>query len=184
MSVKRILKPSAAVAALLMLLVFPAPPAFCADKPKAPAGAEKMLKSGSPLHVSGDRMEVRQQERTLVFEGHVIVQQDDVTLTGNRLKITAAAGGKSEPSAIVEKIDHIEVEGDVKISQQDRLATADRAVFYHQEQKIVMTGNPTVSRGKDKIHGKLITIYLSQGRSVIEGGEDAPVEAVLYPKKD
>jgi lipopolysaccharide export system protein LptA len=164
--------------------------AGAADKPKVgasgkPGGnvSDKMLKKESPIRIASDRMEVVQQDRTLLFEGHVVVQQDDLTLTGNRLKLFAAQGDKAAPSSMADKIDHIELEGDVKISQQDRVATAQKAVYYHQEQKIVLYGNPVVARGQDKIEGRLITIYLAQGRSVVEGGEDTPVQAILFPSR-
>lgn len=144
---------------------------------------DKMVKSDSPIHISADRMEVRQEDRTLIFEGRVQVRQDDLTLTGNKLKVVGAPGDKSNQGSLAEKIDYIEVVGDVKVTQKDRLATADKAVFYQQEQKIVMQGHPTVSKGNDKIEGNLITIYIQQGKSTVEGGRETPVQAVLYPAK-
>ena len=70
-------------------------------------------------------MEANQNDRTILFEGHVVVQQDDLTITGKRLKVYAAEGqkGHHRQSAMVNKIDRIEVEGDVTISQRDKVAT-------------------------------------------------------------
>ncbi len=150
--------------------------------------SEKIAKSDSPIHITADRLEARQNERTMIFEGHVVVKQDDSTVTGNRMKVVALPPEKGKPagdsSSMSEKIDYIEMEGDVKVTQKDRLAAADKAIFYQQEQKIVMRGHPSVTQGKDKIEGTLITIYLQQNRSVVEGGREAPVQAVLFPKKD
>ncbi|NLI31788.1 MAG: hypothetical protein GX422_03240 [Deltaproteobacteria bacterium] len=84
---------------------------------------------------------------------------------------------------MMEKIDRIEVEGNVRISQRDKLATSEKAVYYHQEQKIVLMGRPVVSQGKDKVQGRLITLYIAQGKSVVEGGEETPVQAVLHPSR-
>jgi lipopolysaccharide export system protein LptA len=137
----------------------------------------------SPIRISSDRMEAMQQEKTLLFEGHVVVQQDDLTLSGNRLKLFGLSGDKSDQASIIDKIDHIELEGDVKMTQLDKMATAQKAIYFHQEQKIVLYGNPVVSRGQDKIEGRLITIYLEQGKSVVEGGEETPVQAVLFPSR-
>ena len=47
----------------------------------------------------------------------------------------------------------------------------------------MLHGRPVVTRGQDRIEGNLITIYLQQGRSVVEGGSGAPVQAVLFPAK-
>jgi lipopolysaccharide export system protein LptA len=145
---------------------------------------DKIAKSESPIQIAADRMEAKQQERTVLFEGHVTVQQDDMTLTSNKLKVVAlAADSKGNPEALTDKIDYIEAEGDVKVTQQDKLATSERAVFYQQEQKIVLYGHPVVNQGKNKIEGSLITIYLQQGRSIVEGGKDVPVKALLFPGK-
>lgn len=171
-----------------------------ADPAQKQQGAitDKFAASDSPIHITADRLEVRQEERTVIFEGHVVVKQDDAVITGNKLKVVglstdkedkgikkAAKEEKGAPPGIAEKIDYIEVEGDVKVTQQDRIATADRAIFYQQDQKIVLRGHPSVTRGKDRVEGSVITIFLQQNRSVVEGGKEIPVQAVLFPgKKD
>ena len=147
---------------------------------------EKIANSQSPIHITADRMETNQDENTIIFESHVVVQQDDVTVTSNRLKVTMLQGDKKaasgEPTP-AERIDYIEFEGDVKVTQQDRLATAKKAIFYQKEQKIMLHGRPVVTKGQDRVEGDLITIYLKEGRSVVEGGAGAPVQAVLFPGK-
>ena len=51
-----------------------------------------------------------------------------MTLTSNKLKVVALpADNKGDPEALAEKIDYIEAEGDVKVTQQDKLATSERA---------------------------------------------------------
>ncbi len=147
---------------------------------------EKIATSQSPIHITADRMESNQDENTIIFESHVVVRQDDVTVTSNRLKITMLQGDKkpaSAESSPAERIDYIEFEGDVKVTQQDRLATAKKAIFYQKEQKIMLHGKPVVTKGQDRVEGDLITIYLKEGRSIVEGGAGAPVQAVLFPGK-
>jgi lipopolysaccharide export system protein LptA len=145
-----------------------------------------LVKSDSPINITADRMEAKQDEKTILFEGHVVVTQDDVTVTSNRLKVIGLAAEKqsaSEGASPAEKIDYIEFEGDVKVTQLDRLATANKAIFYQKEQKIVMNGRPVVTKGQDRIEGDVITIYLQQGRSIVEGGSGAQVKALLFPGK-
>jgi len=168
---------------------------------------EKIATSQSPIHITADRMEANQDDNTIIFENHVVVTQDDVTVTSNRLKVTmlqgdqkaASAGpnpadkkvtmlkGDQKPASAepnpADRIDYIEFEGDVKVTQQDRLATAKKAIFYQKEQKIMLHGRPVVTKGQDRVEGDLITIYLKEGRSVVEGGAGAPVQAVLFPGK-
>ena len=149
---------------------------------------EKLVNSKSPIHITADRMETNQDQRTIIFESHVVAQQDDVTITSNRLKVTLLPAGKKPASASAdatpaERIDYVEFEGDVKVTQQDRLATANKAIFYQKEQKIILHGQPVVTEGQDRVEGNLITIYLKEGRSVVEGVGGAPVQAVLFPGK-
>jgi len=141
------------------------------------------LNGESPLNIAGDRLEANQRDREIVFEGHVVVQQADLTITGRTLRVYAVAGDKPNRESMMDKIDRIEIEGDVRISQRERLATAEKAVYYHQESKIVLMGNPSVSQGQDRLLGSLITLYINEGRSVVEGGEATPVQAVLHPAR-
>lgn len=180
-----------------------------ADKSKAPSpnetsGLDTVIKSESPLHITSERMEVMQNDKIIIFEGHVVVQQDDWTITGNRMKVYGASKEKeqgkgkgkakakdkdssgdkaSDDPTMMNKIDHIEMEGDVRIVQREKLATSDKAVFYHQEQKVLLIGHPSVTQGRDTVKGRLITLYLAEGKSVVEGGEETPVHAVLHPSK-
>jgi lipopolysaccharide export system protein LptA len=130
-------------------------------------------------------MEANQNDRTVLFEGHVVVYQDDLTITARRLKVYAAERFKdgTSQSSMVDKIDRIEMEGDVTIAQKDKVATAQKAVYYHEEQKIVLSGQPMVSQGDDRIQGRLITLLLAQGKSIVEGGAATPVQALLHPGK-
>lgn len=173
---------------LVFLMGMPGP-GWSQAKPPANRAANpppaKILQSDAPLRIASDRMETNQTDRTILFEGNVVVQQDDLTITARQLRVYAAEGGKdlAAQSAMVDKIDRIEVEGDVKISQKDKLAVAERAVYYHGEQKIVLSGHPSVSQGEDTIQGRLITLLLAQGKSIVEGGAETPVQAVLHPAR-
>lgn len=157
---------------------------LAANRTANPAPA-KILQSDAPLRIASDRMEANQQDGTILFEGNVVVQQDDLTITGRQLRVYAAEGRKdvAAESAMVDKIDRIEVEGNVKISQKDKVAVAERAVYYHEEQKIVLSGHPSVSQGEDTIQGRLITLLLAQGKSIVEGSAETPVQAILHPAK-
>ena len=158
---------------------------FAAEKSANPL-SQNVLRSESPLHIASDRMEVKQKEKTIFFEGHVQVRQDDLTIAGNQMRVYAAANKKTAKpgdQAMMDQIDRIEVEGDVKITQREKMATAEKAVYYHQEQKIVLMGHPSVSQGQDKVEGRLITLYIAEERSVVEGSEAAPVQAVLHPAR-
>ncbi len=159
-----------------------------ADQKVSGAASGPMMPHGdSPLHITSDRMDVDQTDRTILFQGHVVVRQDNMTITGHSIRVFVASGAtisnQAEGGGMMDQIDRIEVEGDVVISQEDKTAMADRAVYYHKEQKIVLMGNPKAIQGQNTIEGQLITLFLKEGRSVVEGGSQTPVKAVLHPNR-
>jgi lipopolysaccharide export system protein LptA len=169
----------------IMLLVCPA----AAEEVKKPQGSplEQLMVKEKPIQITSDKMEVSQKQGTIVFDGHVVAQQENLTMTGKKLIVFAVREtpkgrkGDGDQGGVLDRLDRIEVIGDVKITQGDKLATCDKAVYYRQSQKIVLSGNPQVSQGKDMLNGRLITLYLLEERSVIEGGGQNPVKATIYP---
>jgi len=129
-----------------------------------------------PIEVSSDRLEADDVAQTIVFEGNAVAIQDDVTIFGDRLTVKYA-GEKREVEQVV-------AEGAVRIVQGARIATAEKAVLYHAEERIVLTGSPKVSDGDNYIQGQEITIYLNDKRSVVTGGADGRVNAVFTPKSE
>jgi lipopolysaccharide export system protein LptA len=171
---------------ILPLLLVSTVAAQQAQEPRT-APFQQVLVKDKPINISSDKMEVSQKQGTIVFEGHVVAQQENLTMTGKKLVVYAVkeksktAKGSGEQSGMIERLDRIELSGEVRISQGEKLATCEKAVYYRQEQKIILSGNPQVSQGKDVLNGRLITLYLLEERSVIEGGGQNPVKATLFP---
>ena len=129
-----------------------------------------------PIHVTSDRLEADDEAQTVIFIGNAVATQDDVTIHGDRLTIKYA-GEKRE---IVQMI----ADGHVRIVQQEKLATGEKAVFYKQEERVVMTGSPKVTEGESFVEGQEITLYLNEKRSVVSGGAGGRVNAVFAPKAE
>jgi lipopolysaccharide export system protein LptA len=169
---------------VIWLVAGTVPVGSAAEKKAAPkAGPQPLTQNEAPIHIASDRMEVNQKERLVTFQGHVVVQQEKMTITGKLMRVYTLATEGNPETTKADRIDRIEVEGEVKISQQDKIATAEKAIYYHDEQKIVLMGKPQFTQGQDTIKGRLITLYLPEERTVVEGGENAPVHAVLYPER-
>lgn len=174
---------------LVAVIVLMACSGLHAAEKRVKSATEGLVKSDSPLHIASDRLEIMQKERMILFEGRVAIHQDDLSITAVRMRVYGAGSGKDKgkekdpQNAMMDRIDRIEVEGDVRIAQRDKLATSEKAVYYHQDRKIVLMGSPVVSQGRDKVQGRLITLYIDEGRSVVEGGDEKPVQAVLHPSR-
>jgi lipopolysaccharide export system protein LptA len=201
-------------AILLVALVFSLPtlcrPARAAKGPPSQGQVTDFgpkIDNKAPIKITSDRMEAHQLARTVIFEGHVIVKQNDLTITSKQLKVIMAKENKdlkskskpkstskstpkpevSQPATantdLQQKIDYIDFTGDVRVTQQDRVTTSQEAIFFQKDQKILLKGSPVVTKGKDRIEGRLITIYLKDNRCVVEGGGGSQVHAVLFPEK-
>ena len=59
---------------------------------------------------------------------------------------------------------------------------AEKAVYYQNDEKVVLTGKPVVKRGNDFVEGSKITLFLKEKRSIVEGAEDKKARAVLIPR--
>lgn len=140
------------------------------------ASQDESLQSRGPVEVTADRLEADDQAQTLIFSGNAVATQDDVTIYGDRL-IVKYEGEKREIESVV-------AEGAVRIIQGERLATGEKAVLYHAEERVVLTGSPKVVDGESSVQGQEITVFLNEKRSVVTGGEGGRVNAVFTPKKE
>jgi lipopolysaccharide export system protein LptA len=130
--------------------------------------------SKEPVEISADRMEADDVAKALVFIGHAVARQGDVTINGDRLTIHYAAKGGD--------VERIVAEGNVRIVQQERVATGDRAEYFRAEERMVMTGSPKVSEGSSSVEGQEIILYLKENRSVVKSGQGGRVNAVFQSK--
>lgn len=136
--------------------------------------------SKEPVEITADRLEADDVAKSLVFIGNAVAKQGDVTTSSDRLTIyyaaknTAAQGGD---------IDRIVAEGNVRIVQQNRVATGNRAEYFRNEDRMILTGNPVVTEGTNSVKGNEIILYLKENRSVVIGGQGGRVNAVFQPKQ-
>lgn len=136
------------------------------------AAAEK---SNQPINITSDSMEAETKANKVVFKGNVVAKQQDVTITSNELMATYGDNGK--------ELKDVLATGNVRITQQDKIAVAERALFLNAERKIILTGNPKVWQGKDIITGEKIIYFLDEDRTIVEGGQER-VRATIHPKKE
>ena len=139
-------------------------------------------KDDAPVHIVSDKLEAYQQQQKVIFIGNVVAKQGELTIRGDRMTIYYLEKGNPKPNeeGLAGKLDRIEVDGGVHITQKTIVATAEHVVYFDEENKIVLTGKPRVERGKDSIQGDKITLFLDSEKSVVEGGPSRPVEATIF----
>jgi lipopolysaccharide export system protein LptA len=154
-----------AVVGLLVL----AATASCLAAPAATgAGAES-------IRIKSDELQTDTKARTATFTGRVVARQGDMTIYADRMVVTYASGS--------DDLEKVELFGNVRIVQQDRIGTGSHGLYDSATRRITLDGNPRVVKGNDSVTGKVITYGLDDESSVVTGGGDSRVEAVIHPKE-
>jgi lipopolysaccharide export system protein LptA len=155
-------------------------PADTAEPSKSKDTAEPSTKSkkvdrGQPVTVDSDKMERFGKEALVVFTGNVVARHNNSVQYADRMEIYQDEKG--------DRILRTVSTGNVRIVTNDcRTGTARRAEYHELEQRVVLIGNARVWQDDNVVSGDTITIFLSQDRSVVQGGRQERVKAVFYPR--
>jgi lipopolysaccharide export system protein LptA len=126
-----------------------------------------------PIQIKSNELVADNAARTATFSGKVAARQGDVTIYSDKLVIHYGAGGQD--------VEKVEAFGNVRIVQGNRHGEAGHAVYDNKGGKIVLDGNPKVFQGEDVITGKVITYFVDEQRSIVTGGPEERVNAVIHP---
>lgn len=132
------------------------------------------LLGASPINVTSDSMVVEREQGVVTFKGNVVAKKEDLLIRSEVLKVFY---GKERD------IERIEAIGNVRIERGDITTWSEKAEFFNKEDKLVLTGTPKVVEGQNSVEGERITLFLKEGRSIVEGGEKRRVRAVFVPKE-
>lgn len=79
--------------------------------------------------------------------------------------------------------DKIIARDNVRIEQDGKYAIGQKAIFYEEEQKVVLTGNPKVWENKNMIKGAEMIFFINKDDTIINSSEEKKVRATYYPKE-
>lgn len=148
-----------------------------------PAGGTEP-EASLPIHIEADRMESDPQKDVIVFSGSVQAEQGEVVITADKMTVNyfAAESDQAEPQGLANKIDNILAQGNVKIIKEDLVATGNNMTYFSVEKKVSIFGNATAWQAQNRVSGENITLYLDEGRSVVERSseEGQRVKAYIY----
>jgi lipopolysaccharide export system protein LptA len=153
--------------------------------------------------ITAKTMTVNNLENQAIFEGSVVLTQGELIVYSDHMVVSFRPGGdgnaqdksaadtgiqsrkqvekkqksgKEAPTVSDRTISKIEATGRVKIEKQDGRATCRRAVYYEDDKKIVLTGDPVAWQKGTRVTGKQITMFLEEDRSLVEGGSHVTIE--------
>lgn len=139
----------------------------------ASSSLPSLAKEGLPIQIVSDRLEADDLAKKVNFIGHVIVRRGDVSLYAHEVLVTYLQGRGD--------VEEIVAQGEVRIIQNERIATAQRATLYQKEGKIVLTGSARLLQGKDSIEGEEITVLINEEKSIIKAQQGGRVNAIFHP---
>jgi lipopolysaccharide export system protein LptA len=152
-----------------------------------------------PLRITAATLEADQKEGIIIFSGQVKAIYGDATLYADQLRVyfkpkpapvkgaAPAPQAKADQSPLgelgAEKIDRIVAKGNVRLVQEDRVATGDEAIYYKDRDEVVLLGNPQVWRAENTLKGERIIFNLKTNKVLVESSPQRRVEALLYSKE-
>ena len=74
-------------------------------------------------------------------------------------------------------VNTVEATGHVVIEKEGARAMCGTAMYYEEEEKIVLRDNPVAWQNGSKVTGKKITLFLAEDRSVVEGSSQVTIES-------
>jgi len=160
---------------------------------------------GVPTTITSKKMTVRNQDSQAIFEETVVLTRGSLIVHSDKMVVLFAPGNPDPLQSAGVGTDHqesvrnsstpkehnaastmsnrsvrrVEASGDahrVKIKYENGNATCQKAVYFVDGEKIVLTGDPIAWEKGTRVSGKQITIFLTEERSVVEGGSHVRIE--------
>ena len=149
-----------------------------------------IIKKNEPIEIVSDRLEAFNEKKLIMFTGNAVAKQGDRVLKADQLLLYYKKDpakkdkiGKMEIEGTGD-LDKIEAKGNVSVTQGERLATGNEAVYYNDTGQIILTGNALLKEGKNSIKGCRVIIYVNEKRGraeVCDQEKKERVKALLYP---
>ncbi len=129
---------------------------------------------GTPIEITSQTMTAEGHARRALFEGDVVLTKGDFVMRSDSMivsfgKDTPGRNRQTEEAPLSQRVEQIEATGHVTLERSDGTATSGRAVYYQDEEKVVLTESPVAWRHGTKVTGSRMTIFLKEERSIVEG---------------
>ena len=157
-----------------------------------------------PTTITARTVTVRKQDSQAVFEGNVVLARGPLLVHSNKMVVLFHAEGQGNgagpmnsgdatrgakvqghsvakspgapPGLSNHSVNRVEAIDHVQIKYAGGNATCQKAVYFSDGDKIVLTGDPVAWEKGTRVSGKQITIYLTEERSVVEGDSRVHIE--------
>ncbi|NLF94808.1 MAG: hypothetical protein GX564_13055 [Oligosphaeraceae bacterium] len=148
----------------LLLLLLLSLPGQAADPPAdPPAAAAKEDQSLDDISITAERMEMQLSGHTIELTGNILVQDQTMNLTADKMKVFLDEENK---------LQRIDAEGNVTIRKLSgsESATGERGSYNAKNEQILLEGNCTLFQGRSIMNCEQI-IYDRKNQSIVAKGK-------------
>jgi len=148
----------------LLLLLLLSLPGQAADPPAdPPAAAAKEDQSLDDISITAERMEMQLSGHTIELTGNILVQDQTMNLTADKMKVFMDEDNK---------LQRIDAEGNVTIRKLSgsESATGERGSYNAKNEQILLEGNCTLFQGRSIMNCEQI-IYDRKNQSIVAKGK-------------
>ncbi|MEM3560933.1 MAG: LptA/OstA family protein [Nitrososphaerota archaeon] len=129
----------------------------------------------SQIDISADKMEVFDSEGLVVFTGKVFGIKENFKIWCDKMYVYygISSGGERQINKIIAL-------GKVIMEKGKWKAYAGKAVYFRDQEKLILEETPKVWHDKNLIEGDIIIIYFKEDRSEILAKDQGRVRATVY----
>jgi lipopolysaccharide export system protein LptA len=136
-----------------------------------------------PISITSNKMTIKSLEDKIIFEGEVFIKRGDLTIEADRAEVflsernmenrpTPPSSVLMDPSTKGEReVSRIETSGNVDIRQGEKHAKAQKGVYDQKRETITLTGDAEAWEKDYRVKGKVITLFIAENRSLVEGSQ-------------
>lgn len=143
----------------------------------------KSAKDDEAIEITSDHMRSMDSGKKIIFSGNVVGVWGDLEIRSDVFELYTSKEKKTTGGGITggQTLEEVIAIGNVRITSGTKKAKGDRAIYYVDQRKIVLTGSPKASAWEEGniIEGKEMIFLLDEDRIVVNGR----VEMKFFPKK-
>ncbi|ADH86873.1 lipopolysaccharide transport periplasmic protein LptA [Desulfurivibrio alkaliphilus] len=141
-----------------------------------------------PVRIEADRMETGDEPNSVLFRGQVVARQGDLVIHADTMTIFHLSQEEQDqlPAGDRRRLKKLYATGQVRVEAEDWIGTGDTLEYTEADRKVLLAGKARAWQEGNLITGRSITLYLDEGRSVVERGEtpEERVRAFFYADDD
>lgn len=155
------------VLSLLLIIAIPGGRGFAGEIPA-------INNPQNPISITSNKMTIKSLEDKIIFEGEVFIKKGDLTIKADRAEVFMSESSSLliDPSTQEKReVSRIETAGNVDIQQGEKRAKAEKGVYDKKKETVTLTGNAEAWEKDYRVKGKVITLFIAENRSLVEGSQ-------------